>query len=65
MERKGFIGGSDLYDIMNSNWHKLWLIKTGRQEPEDLSNQFNVRLGQYTEKFNLDWLSCNSQFIAI
>lgn len=64
MERKGFIGGSDLYDIMHGNWHKLWLIKTGRQEPEDLSHLFNVRLGQHTEDFNMQWLGY-SKFVVI
>lgn len=57
MERKGFIGGSDLYNIMNGNWHDLWLVKTGRKEPDDLSGLFNVQLGVHTEAFNLDWLT--------
>ena len=56
MKRTGFIGGSDLYSIMNGNWNELWHIKTGRKEPEDLSKQFNVALGTSTEKFNLNWL---------
>ena len=56
MERKGFIGGSDLYTIMRGDWHDLWLIKTGRKEPDDLSGQFNVQLGVQTEAFNLEWL---------
>jgi len=57
MERKGFIGGSDLYSIMRGDWHDLWLVKTGRKEPDDLSGQFNVQLGNETESFNLDWLT--------
>jgi len=65
MERKGFIGGSDLYDITNGNWHKLWLIKTGRKEPEDLSHLFNVSLGKYTEDFNMLWLRNESGFIVM
>lgn len=56
MKRTGFIGGSDLYNIMNGNWNELWQIKTGRKEPEDLSKQFNVALGTETEAFNLNWL---------
>lgn len=56
MERKGFIGGSDLYNIMRGDWHDLWLVKTGRKEPDDLSGQFNVQLGNETEAFNLEWL---------
>lgn len=57
MERKGFIGGSDLYNIMRGNWHDLWLVKTGRKEPDDLSGLFNVQLGVHTEAFNLEWLT--------
>lgn len=56
MERKGYIGGSDLYSIMRGDWHDLWLVKTGRKMPDDLSDQFNVQLGVLTEKFNMDWL---------
>ena len=57
MERKGFIGGSDLYSIMRGDWHDLWLVKTGRKEPDNLSGKFHVQLGNETEKFNLEWLS--------
>jgi hypothetical protein len=56
MERKGFIGGSDLYSIMRGDWHDLWLVKTGRKEADDLSGLFNVQLGVQTEAFNLEWL---------
>ena len=56
MERKGFIGGSDMYSIVRGDWNTLWHVKTGRTEPEDLSNQFNVALGVETEEFNLHWL---------
>jgi hypothetical protein len=56
MERKGYIGGSDLYSIMRGDWHDLWKIKTGRKMPDDLSDMFNVQLGVMTEKFNMDWL---------
>ena len=56
MERKGFIGGSDMYSIVRGDWNTLWHVKTGRTEPEDLSNQFNVALGVETEEFNLNWL---------
>ena len=55
MNRQGFIGGSDLYNIMQGNWHDLWLVKTGRKEPEDLSQVFRVQLGSFTEQFNIDW----------
>lgn len=54
--RMGFIGGSDCYDIMAGNWHDLWLVKTGRQDPDDLSDIFAVRLGTYTEEFHIQEL---------
>ena len=57
MNRKGFIGGSDLYTIMKGDWHDLWLVKTGRKEPENLDHIFRVQLGTYTEQFNLRWLA--------
>jgi len=55
MERKGFIGGSDMYRIRDGDWHQLWLEKTGRAEPADLSNVLPVQLGVYTESFNINW----------
>ena len=60
MERKGFIGGSDMNVIMNGDWHKLWLVKTGRQESDDLSDNLAVQLGSYTEQFNIDWFKKSS-----
>ena len=55
MNRKGFVGGSDLYRILNGEWYSLWLEKTGRKEPDDLSDVFAVQLGVATEDFHLDW----------
>ena len=55
MERKGFIGGSDAVRIMQGDWLKLWQIKTGREEPEDLSNNFTVQSGIHNEAFILHW----------
>jgi len=55
MNRKGFIGGSDLYKLQRGDWHDLWEIKTGRKESEDLSDLFQVQLGTQTEMFNLQW----------
>jgi hypothetical protein len=57
MERKGFIGGSDMYSIVRGDWNTLWHVKTGRQQPESLSDQFNVQLGIRTESFNIEWLA--------
>lgn len=53
--RMGFIGGSDAVKIMSGDWYDLWLEKTGKAEPKDLSDQFNVQLGTYTEEFNIAW----------
>jgi len=53
--RMGFIGGSDAVKIMQGDWYALWMQKTGIGQPDDLSNQFNVQLGTYTEDFNLAW----------
>ena len=55
MNRQGFIGGSDCVRIMQGHWLELWQIKTGRAEPEDLSDNLAVQLGIYTEDFNLEW----------
>lgn len=55
MERKGFIGGSDCVQIMQGNWLELWKVKTGVEEPEDLSDNIAVQMGIWTESFNLYW----------
>ena len=55
MDRKGFIGGSDCVKIMQGEWLKLWQIKTGRVESDDLSENIAVQLGIHTEDFNLNW----------
>jgi predicted phage-related endonuclease len=49
------IGGSDAKDIMEGNWHSLWLQKTGRQDPEDLSGNLAVQMGTFTEPLNIFW----------
>ncbi len=55
IERRKFIGGSDAAKIVSGDWHDLWLDKTGRKEPEDLSGVFAVQMGNATEELNLDW----------
>jgi len=55
MNRLGFIGGSDARRIMDGDWHSLWLEKTGQVKPDDLSQNFAVQLGSFTEDFNLQW----------
>lgn len=56
-ERRKGIGGSDAAKIIEGGeaWYRLWLDKTGRSEPEDLSGVFAVQLGLVTEALNLDW----------
>jgi hypothetical protein len=40
---------------MGGRWLELWLQKTGRAEPEDLSGVLAVQLGTHTEALNLLW----------
>jgi predicted phage-related endonuclease len=59
-DRNSGIGGSDCFTLIHGtkkDWNKLWEIKTGRTEPPDLSNKFNVQLGIITEQFNLHCLT--------
>ena len=65
MERKGFIGGSDLYSIMNGDLLNLWEVKTGRAQPDDLSGEFRVQLGVATEQFHIDWFSNRTGYMVI
>ena len=60
MKRTGFIGGSDCVKIMQGQWLELWQVKTGRQMPEDLSNNIAVQLGSWTESFNLSWFEAQN-----
>ena len=41
--------------MMDGDWVSLWEEKTGRTQPEDLSNHLAVQLGTHTEDFNLKW----------
>lgn len=54
-KRRGFIGGSDASSIMGENPWKtnvdLWLEKTGRKEPADLSNNELVNYGAAAERY--------------
>ena len=53
LERRGRIGGSDAPKIVGGRWHELWLEKTGRSEPEDLSWVLPVQIGVVTEGLNI------------
>ena len=56
-ERRKSIGASDAGAIMAGEWAKLWQIKTGRVEPDDLSGVLPVQLGAFTEPFNRLWFT--------
>ncbi len=47
---------TDVNDIVAGRWRKLWRLKSGREQREDLSDNFKVQLGRWTEDFNLRWL---------
>lgn len=52
------IGGSDANIILSGNSEyirALWAEKRGEREPEDLSDRFQVMLGNWTEQFNRQW----------
>jgi len=54
--REDFIRGSDMVSLMQGKWEELWKIKMGLLGRKDLRYEFNVRLGSFTETFNLIWL---------
>lgn len=56
-DRKNFIGGSDAKRILDGDWLSLYREKIGEIEPEDLTHNFKVRLGELTEFFHIDWLN--------
>ena len=47
---------TNVNDIVAGRWRKLWRLKSGREQQEDLSDNFKVQLGRWTEDFNLRWL---------
>jgi predicted phage-related endonuclease len=54
-KRLAVIGGSDANKIMAGEWRDLWLVKTGREKGDDLSDILAVQMGSYTEALNLAW----------
>ena len=54
-DRNEYIGSSDAKTIIGDDWQDLWERKTGRKDPDDLSEVFRVQLGVFTEEFHLDW----------
>lgn len=59
-ERQGRMTGSRVRILMNGSDEELlslWREMRGEQEPEDLSQNFAVQLGKFTEPFHLKWIS--------
>jgi hypothetical protein len=56
-QRRNWIGGSDAGAIVagGDEWQHLWLIKTGRLLPDDLSDVLAVQMGLFTEPLNIHW----------
>jgi predicted phage-related endonuclease len=65
LDRSKGIGGSDANRIMRGDWHKLWLEKTGRQVPEDLSKNLAVQIGVITEPVNIRFFEYEKNFKVI
>ena len=63
MHRRNFIGGSDARTIMGTDEAalvRLWREKRGEVEPEDLSGNLIVQLGNATEDLNRRWFETNT-----
>lgn len=62
-DRRSFIGGSDARVIMGDDEARLirlWREKRGETEPEDLSDNLIVQLGNVTEDLNRRWYQRNT-----
>ena len=58
-ERKNTVGGSDINIIASGNSqriHNLWLDKLGKREPDDLTLNWSVIMGNITEEANIEWI---------
>ena len=63
IKRRSFIGGSDARIIMGPDeapLTRLWREKRGEVEPEDLSGNLIVQLGNATESLNRAWYERNT-----
>jgi predicted phage-related endonuclease len=61
--RRSFVGGSDARTIMGGDEAaliRLWKVKRGEVEPEDLSGNLIVQLGAVTEDLNRRWFELNT-----
>ena len=62
-DRRYFVGGSDARIIMGGDEAallRLWQEKRGEAEPEDLSGNLIVQLGNVTEDLNRRWFDTNT-----
>ena len=62
-DRRTYIGGSDARTIMGADEAallRLWREKRGEVEPEDLSDNLIVQLGNATEDLNRRWFEANT-----
>ena len=62
-DRRAFIGGSDARIVMGDDEAallRLWREKRGEVEPEDLSGNLIVQLGNATEELNRRWFERNT-----
>lgn len=64
-DRSSFIGGSDAGRIIHGDWLSLWQEKTKRAGQPNLSDQFNVQLGTWTEPFHRKWVQDKVLFTPI
>jgi YqaJ-like viral recombinase domain len=66
--RRHFIGGSDARIIMGddeASLLRLWREKRGEVEPEDLSGNLLVQLGQATEELNRRWYEASTGQVLV
>jgi hypothetical protein len=56
IDRDKGIGSSDTYRLMRGDWLSLYEEKLGISQPEDLSENFAVQLGSWTEPLHVSWL---------
>jgi predicted phage-related endonuclease len=63
VSRRSYVGGSDTRIIMGNDESaliRLWREKRGEAEPQDLSANLIVQLGNATEEFNRYWYERNT-----
>jgi predicted phage-related endonuclease len=68
VSRRHFIGGSDARIIMGQDEGallRLWREKRGEVEPEDLSANLVVQLGNATEELNRRWYEANTGQVVV